>query len=213
MQFANNTGPIRLQNQWILLYMSNNRICSDQTARICACWSGLSLFAYDTRAFSHEVHQLCFLGGKIKMFTGILALSKVMKQYGSLSEDCWTSSNFKLCKQFYHGIKMFHNVRIYTFGHILAAEIQISLRIRTVWSEPLLGVFWIAITKKRLYNFDPLKPHFYIVKLGFTWVYVIFLILLKNIDCGYSLEPPRGGGSNEYPQSMFWAGMWKCQNF
>ena len=27
--------------------------------------------------------------------------------------------------------------------------------------------------------------------------------MLKNIDCGYSLEPPRRGGSNEYPQSMF----------
>ena len=27
-----------------------------------------------------------------------------------------------------------------------------------------------------LYNFDPLKPHFYIVKLGFTGVYIIFLI-------------------------------------
>ena len=54
-----------------------------------------------------------------------------------------------------------------------------------------------------LYNFDPIKPHFYIVKLGFTWVYIIFLILIKNIDSGYSLEPPRRGGSNEYPQSMF----------
>ena len=30
--------------------------------------------------------------------------------------------------------------------------------------------------KTRLYNFDPLKPHFYIVKLGFTGVYIIFLI-------------------------------------
>ena len=30
-----------------------------------------------------------------------------------------------------------------------------------------------------------------------------FHILLKNTDCGYSLEPPRRGGSNEYPQSMF----------
>ena len=59
------------------------------------------------------------------------------------------------------------------------------------------------ITKTRLYNFDPLKPHFYIVKLGLTGVYIIFLILLRNIDCGYSLEPPRRGGSNEYPQSMF----------
>ena len=25
----------------------------------------------------------------------------------------------------------------------------------------------------------------------------------QNIDCGYSLEPPCRGGSNEYPQSMF----------
>ena len=32
----------------------------------------------------------------------------------------------------------------------------------------------------------------------------IFLIFVpKHIDCGYSLEPPRGGGSNVYPQSMF----------
>ena len=28
------------------------------------------------------------------------------------------------------------------------------------------------------------------------------LILVQNIDCGYTLEPPRS--SNEYPQSMFW---------
>ena len=32
------------------------------------------------------------------------------------------------------------------------------------------------ITKTCLYNVDPLKPHFYIVKLGFTGVYIIFLI-------------------------------------
>ena len=32
------------------------------------------------------------------------------------------------------------------------------------------------ITKTYLYNFDPLKPHFYIVKLGFTGVYIIFLV-------------------------------------
>ena len=31
----------------------------------------------------------------------------------------------------------------------------------------------------------------------------IFIFLLKNIDCEYSLEPPQRGGSNEYPQSMF----------
>ena len=33
----------------------------------------------------------------------------------------------------------------------------------------------------------------------------IFHISAQNIDCGYSLEPPRRGGSNEYPQSMILA--------
>ena len=42
-----------------------------------------------------------------------------------------------------------------------------------------------------------------------TWVWgmhihVIFiLIFAQNRDCGYTLEPPQWGGSNEYPQSMF----------
>ena len=61
----------------------------------------------------------------------------------------------------------------------------------------------VHISKTYLYKFDPLKPHFYTVKLGFTGVYIIFHISAQNIDCGYSLEPPRRGGSNEYPQSMF----------
>ena len=37
-----------------------------------------------------------------------------------------------------------------------------------------------CITKTCLYNFDPLKPNFYIGKLGFTGVYIIFLILQKT---------------------------------
>ena len=32
---------------------------------------------------------------------------------------------------------------------------------------------------------------------------IFFIFLLKNIDCGYSLEPLRWGSSNRYPQSMF----------
>ena len=31
----------------------------------------------------------------------------------------------------------------------------------------------------------------------------IFHISAQNVNCEYSLEPPRRGGSNEYPQSMF----------
>ena len=42
-------------------------------------------------------------------------------------------------------------------------------------------------------------------KLNFSvdfFFFDIFLTFAQNIDCGYTLEPPRGG-SNEYPQSMF----------
>ena len=33
----------------------------------------------------------------------------------------------------------------------------------------------------------------------------IFYISAQNIDSGYTLELPRRGGSNEYPQSMFYS--------
>ena len=43
-----------------------------------------------------------------------------------------------------------------------------------------------GITKTYLYNFDLLKPHFYILNMAFTGVYIIFLIYAKKkkIDCG-----------------------------
>ena len=56
----------------------------------------------------------------------------------------------------------------------------------------LIGLF--CITKTYLYNFDPFKPYFYIVKLGFTGVYIIILI---------SAQKHRLWVSNEYPQSLF----------
>ena len=65
--------------------------------------------------------------------------------------------------------------------------------------------------------YTPLHPTFY-NKTGYRRgiQYLFFLFLLQNIDCGYSLEPPRRGGStefpqlrrggsNEYPQSIFWS--------
>ena len=36
-------------------------------------------------------------------------------------------------------------------------------------------------------------------------IFLIFLIFAQNIDCGYTLELPWRGGSNEYPQFMFWS--------
>ena len=45
--------------------------------------------------------------------------------------------------------------------------------------------------------------HFYIEKLGFAGEYLIFLFLIQNIHCGYSLELLQQGSSNMYPQCMF----------
>ena len=39
-------------------------------------------------------------------------------------------------------------------------------------------------------------------QLKFYNYFHIFALL--NIDCGYTLESPQRGGSNEYPQSMFY---------
>ena len=38
----------------------------------------------------------------------------------------------------------------------------------------------LLITKTYLNNFDSLKPHLYVVKLGFTYVYIILLISAQN---------------------------------
>ena len=60
-------------------------------------------------------------------------------------------------------------------------RIQIILRMRKLSSGSLLftvqkKILQQYITKTCLYKIDPLKPHFYIVKLGFIGVYIIGLI-------------------------------------
>ena len=47
-------------------------------------------------------------------------------------------------------------------------------------------------------NISPPKTKSFQIK-----ILIFFHISAQNIDCGYSLEPPRRGGSNKYPQSMF----------
>ena len=64
-----------------------------------------------------------------------------------------------------------------------------------------LKIFSFSLRKHAYSNilkiFPPINENFQIKIL-------IFLIFFaQNIDCGYSLEPPRRGGSNEYPQYMF----------
>ena len=55
-----------------------------------------------------------------------------------------------------------------------------------------------AITKvSRTENFTTKKNKNFQIKI------LIFFFSAQNIDCGYLIEPPRRGSSNEYPQFMF----------
>ena len=102
--------------------------------------------------------------------------------------------------------------------HSAASRMQHLIQVYPVCQCPFYGMLGInelslfqhylshtdgGIMKTCLYNTDLIKPHFYIVKLGFTVYTLFFLFLLKNIGCGYSLEPPCQGSSKECPQSMF----------
>ena len=72
----------------------------------------------------------------------------------------------------------------------------------------------VCITKTCIKFFDPPQIPLLYCKTGVNrGTHYFFLFLLKNIVCGYSLEPPRRGGSNEYPQSNFWAEIWKLSEF
>ena len=72
-----------------------------------------------------------------------------------------------------------------------------------IWDESC----FIKIEQKSHYENTPIQIYrkFHLLKTeNFrTKNFDIFYISAQNIDCGYSLEPPRRGGSNEYRQSIF----------
>ena len=100
-------------------------------------------------------------------------------------------------------------------GHNMTTRVSVSLNNNATLNYEQGGLLPgdVFITKTYLYNFDPLKPHFHVVKLGFTGVHIIFLVSVQKIDFGYSVEPPRRCGFNEYPQSMFRAEILKISDF
>ena len=71
----------------------------------------------------------------------------------------------------------------------------------------------INIRKTCPCNVYPLKPHFYIAKLGYAGVYLFFLVLLQNIDCGHSLEPPRVPTINVLSKTMKNIKFFSSENF
>ena len=67
------------------------------------------------------------------------------------------------------------NKRCYHYGLRKGGpQCTTHIQIKLLWDKSIHPK--VDITKTCLYNVDPLKPHFYIVKLGFAGVYIILLI-------------------------------------
>ena len=45
----------------------------------------------------------------------------------------------------------------------------------------------------------------FIKKLKIFSLKILIFFFAQNIDCGYTFELPRRGGSNKYPQSIIWS--------
>ena len=65
---------------------------------------------------------------------------------------------------------------LFIFGSWVVANKMVTLEHMRTWKAQINLYISAIITKTGLYIFHPLKSHFYIVKLGFTGVYIIFLI-------------------------------------
>ena len=74
------------------------------------------------------------------------------------------------------------------------SDIGINICDHDVWRNIFMKIFEFTVSSaagKHVCEMYPLKPHFYEEKLGFAGLYLIFLFLIQNIHCGYSLYPPR----------------------
>ena len=89
---------------------------------------------------------------------------------------------------YYSGIKIIRRkTKLY---HIRYCKKPAIIRIRLLLNARNFDLQCLTSRKHAYIILTSLNP-FYIVKLGFTGVYISFHISAQNIDCGFSLEPPR----------------------
>ena len=145
---------------------------------------------------AYKITEYCEMELRIaKTMIGRTSLSRLNLDGRHISRKCifWMSRAFFIEGHFIAYIRL-------SYREFSAREGR-NMRKRTFWYVRLTKT-QIRITKTRLFkyleNFTSKNWKFY-NKKGSD----IFHISAQNIDCGYSLEPPRRGGSNEYPQSMF----------
>ena len=103
----------------------------------------------------------------------------------------WSTITVKSCKFFHFR------------GYSCKSRTQLKRSITVVIELSSFKGYQVPLIYSMIYYGQAAQMSYPVPRLGITGVYIIFLILLKNKDCGYSLEPPHRGGSNEYSQSMF----------
>ena len=86
--------------------------------------------------------------------------------------------------------------------HIVTNTVMTQSKGRSCHHEIIPILFWSHLT-----------PLLYSKTVVYRGIHYFFYFAKKNIDCGYSLEPTRRGGSNEYLKSMFWEEIWRITDF
>ena len=135
---------------------------------------------------------------KTKALISFAVTAKLICAFVFAYADCWCShevAHFMVvlvtCKNESNPIKNEGAIVFTMFSPIMGA---ICCHGNWEFSSDLLQNLMHAISEtsgKHVREIStPLIPHFYIVKLGLAGVYLFFLFLLQNMDCGYSLEPP-----------------------
>ena len=96
---------------------------------------------------------------------------------------CWALAQFSLLQQLIWAGSGWHIP--YHFTLSIWTPYFLTIPILKHYENTSIQIYWKFYNQKRE-NFDIKNSD-------------IFHIFSQNIDCGYSLEPPQWGGSNEYP--------------
>ena len=146
----------------------------------------------------HEPAWVCFTWTHIFGFYGLVERRYPCTVYTQQVHDVSATSHKRRCN-----VMTFKQRRVYWLNLPLT-DSEKPLPTHLLQVQQVRSTTQIYITKTYLYNFDPLKPHFYIVKLGFTGVYIIFLI---------SAQKHRLWVLVRTASLMFWAEIWKNIKF
>ena len=159
------------------------------------------IFLFFPREKNLIIHAICLLRRQFAINVKFCLLGKIRKFFKiSSAVKLPGLLNVKLFTIIYSNIQDGKDNKLQrwtpqrTNGGVFTGSIMIS-------EEPVFGNW--KIVASAMVSFS-LRKHAYSKILKILQPKKdIFHIPAQNIDCGYSLEPPRRGGSNEYPQSMF----------